>query len=900
LLIFRLCSGGQPDKFPAMPVNLLTLVLLVAAAFWAGVPSAAGAAGEPAFERDVRPILKTHCFSCHGEGEKLKGGVDLRLRRFMEKQTDSGTVLTPGKPDESLILKLVRSGEMPKDGKKLTDADASVIERWIATGAKTARPEPASLPKGFYITDEERNFWSFRAIEHPAPPKIENPDRVRTPVDAFVLAKLRERRLDFAPDADKHTLIRRVYLDLLGLLPPPEAVEEFLADTSANAYEKLVDRLLDSPRYGERWARHWLDVAGYSDSNGYADADSTRPHAWRYRDYVIRSFNADKPFDQFIVEQLAGDELAGLSSTNLQSVIDDPRKAELLTATGFLRMAPDGTGDGAPDENLARNQVMAETIKIVSSSLLGLTIGCAQCHDHRYEPVSHVDYHRFRALFEPAYDWKHWRRPAERLASLYTPADRAKVEQIEVEARKLDAAAEQLRKELLEKVFEKEIAKLPEEIRGTTRTARNTPRDKRSPEQIALFKKHPSADVQGALDLYDPEENKKVLAAQAKATELRGTKPPEPMIMGLTEVPGQLPETFLFARGDHEQPKQKVEPGEVEVLALGQASAVPVRNPATATSGRRLAYARWLTSGRHPLVARVLANRIWLHHFGRGIVNTPGDFGQFGERPTHPELLDWLASEFMQGGWKLKPFHRLLLTSTAYRQASRNDASLETDPDNRLYGRMKLRRLDAETLRDSILSASGELNGESFGPAVPIAQDGAGRVVTGQQKNDNRGDPTLVEPIGPREFRRSVYVERRRSLPLTVFEAFDAPVMSPNCEARPQTTVAPQSLMMLNDTFVLAQARHFAERLAREAPGDVRTQVRRAWRLVFGSDPSAEEMRDTLIFLAEETESIRARRAALPEPKKGDKPAPQPDTQTLSMAGLCQALLCQNRFLYID
>ncbi|MBI3415509.1 MAG: PSD1 domain-containing protein [Verrucomicrobia bacterium] len=888
---------------------------------------------ELTFEQDIRPVLKTHCFHCHGEGDKLKGDVDLRLRRFMDKHTDSGRVMVPGKPGESLLVKLIRAGEMPKGEKKLTEKEIALIEGWIARGAKTAGPEPAELPKGFYITEQERNFWSFRPITRPTVPKLKNAARVRTPVDTFVLEKLREQKLDFAPEADRLTLIRRVYFDLLGLPPTPEDVEQFLADKSADAYERLVDRVLASPRYGERWARRWLDVAGYADSNGFTESDSPRPHAWRYRDYVIRCFNEDRPFDQFIVEQLAGDELAGITTTNVATVLDNPRAIELLTATGFLRMAPDGTGDGPPDQNLARNQVVAETIKIVSSSLLGLTVGCAQCHDHRYDPISHVDYHRLRAIFEPAYDWKNWRNPSERLVSLYPPADRAKAEEIETEARKLSDVAEKLRKELLEKVFEKELAKLPEEIRETVKTARNTPRDKRTPEQVALFKQYPSADVQGALDLYDPEANKKVQAEQAKADKLRATKPPEPMIMALTEVPGKVPETFLFARGDHEQPKQKVEPGELEVLQSAGAvvasrpalrkepvqfasldsrpglpanaspvarGLIPLNSPTLASSGRRLAYARWLTSGGHPLTARVLVNRFWLHHFGRGLVNTPGDFGQLGERPTHPELLDWLASEFTASGWKLKAFHRLILTSSTYRQSSRNDAALAADPDNRFYGRMKLRRLDAETLRDSILAVSGKLNLEAFGAAVPTAQDGAGRVVMGQQKTDSRGDPTIVEAIGEKEFRRSVYVERRRSFPLTVFDTFDAPVMSPNCDARVVTTVAPQSLMMLNDTFVLAESKHFAERLCRESPGNVRAQIQRAWNLAFNRTPSETELREGLFYLAEQGEAIRARQAALVEGKKSDKSVAQPDTQTLALASMCQALMSENRFLYVE
>jgi hypothetical protein len=888
---------------------LLPFILVVLAA--GGISRGSAADSPVTFEGQIRPILKARCFPCHGEGEKLKGGVDLRLRHFMaETKTDNGSVMVPGRPELSLMLKLVKAGEMPKEGKKLPEKEVAAIEGWIAAGAPTAGEEPKELPKGFQITEQERKFWAFQPITRPPVPKWSKAEGVRTSIDVFILRKLRGQNLGFAPEADKLQLIRRVYFDLLGLPPSPEAVDEFLADDSPDAYERLVDRTLESPRYGERWGRHWLDAAGYADSNGYAEADSARPHAWRYRDYVIRAMDADKPWDQFIVEQLAGDELAGVTQENAAAKAADSGTRELLAATGFLRMAPDGTGDEVADQNLARNQVMAETLKIVSTSLLGLSVGCAQCHDHRYDPISQVDYHRLRSLFEPALDWKNWRAPGQRLVSLYSSADRQKAGEIEAGARKIDEAANQMRKDFLEKVFEKELAKLQEEIRETVKAARNTPRDKRDSEQIALLKTYPSADVQGALDLYDPEANKKVQAKQGEAATLRATKPPEDFVPALTELAGKTPETFLFNRGDHDQPKQKVEPGELEILQAAAANAgldFSKKEPRLASSGRRLAYARWLTSGRHPLTARVLVNRFWLHHFGRGLVNSPTDFGQQGERPTHPELLDWLASEFMANGWKLKPLHRLIMTSTVYRQSAVSESSLRTDPDNRYYGRMKLRRFDAETLRDSILAVSGKLNYERFGPPVPIACDDAGRVVAGKQKVNGNGDPTLVEPIGESAFRRSVYVEARRSLPLTVLEAFDEPVMSPNCAMRQESTVAPQSLMMLNDTFVAEQSRYFAERLRAEHPGNLRAQINRAWRLAYGVEPKEQEVVSALIYLAEQGEQIRARIAAPPAPgktegaNKPDKAAGlPPDAQTAALASLCQALISANRFLYVE
>ena len=858
----------------------------------------------PSFEDTIRPILKTRCFACHGEGDKLNGGVDLRLRHFLaETKTDHGQVMVPGKPELSLMLQLVQSGEMPKGEKKLTDKEVISISAWIAAGAPTVGAEPKDLPKGFHITEQERKFWAFQPIVRPPIPSVSSSARIRTPIDAFIVERLRSQSLHLAPEASKVQLIRRVYFDLLGLPPTPEDVDSFLADKSPDAYERLVDRLLDSPRYGERWGRHWLDVAGYADSNGYAAVDSPRPHTWRYRDYVIRSLNADKPWNEFIVEQLAGDELAGVTQENAVAKALDGRVQDLLAATGFLRQAPDGTGDDSGDQNLARNQVVAETLKIVSTSLLGLSVGCAQCHDHRYDPISQVDYYRMRSLFEPALSWKNWRPPTARLVSLYTADDRRKAEAIEADARKIDEVAEKMRKDFLEKVFEKELAKVPEESRASVKTARNTPHDKRTTEQVALLKRYPSADVQGALDLYDPEANKQVLAKQAEAGKLRGTKPPEDFVASLTEPAGAPPETVLFNRGDHDQPRQKVEPGELEILqpvALRSGFNPNAKPSNLETSGRRLAFGRWLTSGNHPLTARVLVNRFWLLHFGRGLVNSPTEFGKQGERPTHPELLDWLATEFMDNGWKLKPLHRLIMTSSVYRQSSVNPDSLSADPDNAYYGRMKLHRFDAETLRDSILAVSGKLNSERFGPPVPIARDDAGRVVTGQQKVNGNGDPTLVESIGDRAFRRSVYGEVRRSLPLTVLDVFDEPVMSPNCPARQESTVAPQALMMLNDPFVLQQSRYFAELLLAEHPNDPEAQIRRAWRLAYNIDPTEQELASTLGYLVTQAEQIRARVASPPSNGKTASRPLEADPQTAALASLCQALFSANRFLYAE
>ncbi|MBX3742482.1 MAG: PSD1 domain-containing protein [Akkermansiaceae bacterium] len=847
------------------------------------------------FEKDVRPILKAHCIHCHGEEEDPDGDVDLRLRRFMEEVTmeAGGQLLVPGHPEHSGLVSIIRSGEMPKKAKKLPDEELAVIEKWIKQGATTARPEPESLPPGSVISEEDRAWWSFQPVRPPAVPQVAS-DRVRTPIDAFLIAEMRSHGMDYAPEADRPTLIRRLTLDLTGVPPTPEDVAAFVADSRPDAYEQLVDRLLASKSYGERWARHWLDVVGYADSNGYAEADSVRPHAWHYRDYVIRAFNDDKPWNEFIQEQLAGDEMAGATHASFQQAVLDPKKRDQLTGTGFLRMAPDGTGDKIDDPKLARNQVIAEQIKITTSSLLGLTVACAQCHDHRYDPITHEDYFRLRAIFDPAYDWEQWRTPAQRQYSLYTPEESAKAAEIEKQAKAIDDEAAAMSKKFLDEIFEVEILKLPEEERAPFREARATPADKRNDAQKALIKKYPSALATYSLDLYDKKKQNLVDAKKAEATKLRGTKPKENFLMAMTEVKGRVPVSKLFNRGDHDQPKQELSPGEIGVLSSPEIEPFKPAVIESGSSGRRLTYAQWLTNGRHPLVARALVNRFWMHHLGRGIVNTPGDFGRQGDLPSHPALLDWLADSFVKNGWKLKPLHRVILLSSAYRQSSVNPVSMEKDRDNRYYARFQVKRLDAETLRDSVLATTGKLNVNSFGPPSNIGRDPAGRIVLGIDKGDINN--FKVESGGEDDFRRSIYVQVRRSKPVTVLETFDAPSMVPNCEVRSQSTVAPQSLLMMNDVFILENSRRLAERLEAKAPGNIRGQLEQAWELLFLGKPTEEELQKCEVYLKDQSVALAEYHQKNP-PKKD---APQSNASLEAMASLCQILYSSNRFLYIE
>lgn len=851
---------------------------------------------EVTFEAHVRPIFRTHCFHCHGEeGIELKGNLDLRLRKLIAKGGDSGPAIVEGNPAGSLLWQRIKSGEMPPGDKKLSDAERATVERWLAAGAKTARPEPDQPTSGADITPEERNFWSFQPVQRPAVPAVQHADRVQTPIDAFILAKLEQKGLSLSPEADRRTLIRRASFDLLGLPPTPEEVEQFLADPAADAYERLIDQLLASPRYGERWGRHWLDVAGYSDSDGYTPEDHVRKYAYKYRDYVIRAFNDDKPLDQFIREQLAGDEMVNPPYPDLPSDALDK-----LVATGFLRMGPDGTGSGGVDQELARNQVLAETIKIVSTSLLGLSVGCAQCHSHKYDPIPQTDYYRMRAVFEPGYDVKNWRPPQARLVSLYTEANRQQAAQVEAEAAKIDAERTEKQTAHIARVFEQELAKLPEELREPIRAARNEAADKRTPEQQKLLKEHPSVNVDaGSLYLYDANAAKELKDYVDKATSVRATKPVEDFVHALTEIPGAMPQTFFFVRGNHLQPKQVLPPGELSVLAPPDTSDLPPDDVALPTTGRRLAYARRLTSGGHPLTARVLANRVWLHHFGRGIVASPTDFGFLGERPTHPELLDWLASELVAGGWKLKSFHKLLLTSAVYRQVSRRDPAQEAaDPDNRWLGRMSVRRLEAEAVRDAIIAVSGHLNARMYGPAVPVIEDEDGQFVLGIENLNGENRPGPVLPLNGEEYRRSVYVQMRRTRPLAVLDTFDEPAMDPNCAIRNASTVAPQALLLMNNEFVLQHAGRMAQRVAAEAGSDPRAQAQFAWRLVFSTSPTEEQLSEAATFLTEQTEQFRAAVAAAPPPATGQPAAPDPALSALTT--FCQALLSTNEFLYVD
>lgn len=880
------------------------------------------------FEKDVRPILKEHCFHCHGEDGVKKSDLDVRLARFLLQGGKSGPAVVAGKPAQSHLLELLKSGEMPKEKPKLSDKEIAAVEAWILGGAATARPEPESLGPEHRFTEEERAWWSIQPIERPAVPAKSDP-RERNPIDAFVRAKLEEKGLSFSDEADAAVLERRLAFDLTGLPPgaafespktaegkgeakdepaPPRAGSPF----SDAEWAALVDRYLDTPAYGERWGRHWLDVAGYADSAGFNEKDTVRPHAWKFRDYVIEALNADKPFDAFVTEQLAGDELAAKLGLHPDSPTaeEKARYAELLTATGFLRMAPDGTA--TENTLLSRNATITDTIKIVANAFYGMTIQCAECHDHRYDPITQADFYELRAVFEPGFDPAKWRQPVRRLVSLQTKEDKAAAAAVEVEAKKIDDARLAKQAEFITEVLEKELAKCEEAVRGPLREAYRTEVKKRTPEQLALLKKHPTIVKLsgGSLYLYDTTYKTKHAATLKAMTEeaaaIRAKKPPLEMVQAFTEVPTKpeaIPATFLFHRGNPESPKDKVKPSDLEILSGWRETDLPENVEGLPSTGRRLALAGMLTDGRHPLLARVIVNRAWMHHFGNGLVKTVADFGRLGETPSHPELLDWLASEFMAQGWSLKELHRLILTSHTWRQKSDRDAERDRiDPDNRFLSRQNKHRLEAETLRDTLLVVSGKWNRKRGGEPVPVMLTEEGQVVLGIDTMDTAGRQTgKYIPLNGEEFRRSVYVQIRRSRPLEIFAAFDAPDMTAvNCELRPVTTVSPQSLLLMNNLGMREYAQYFGERLvADRGSAPVEEQVRHAWRLAYGREPDSGELEAGVSFLTTQTAYYTAHPAKL-ERSVGPAEKKTAPAQLMGFAALGHALMSTNEFLYID
>jgi Protein of unknown function (DUF1549)/Protein of unknown function (DUF1553)/Planctomycete cytochrome C len=815
-----------------MDVRTPALLLALAGLLFPG--TARGADGPVLFETHIRPLLETRCLRCHGQG-KVKGGLDLRRKFTMLKGGDSGPALVPGKPAQSLLIERITKGEMPPaKAEALTARQKELLRLWVAAGAPLANPKEPPLQETEVtsrVTAEDRAFWAFQTPKRPPVPRVRAAHRVRTPIDAFLLARLESKGLSFSADAPKEVLLRRLSFDLIGLPPAPEERARFLADDRPDAYERLVDRLLASPAYGERWGRHWLDVAGYADSDGYLAADRLRPEAWRYRDYVIQALNADLPYDRFLTEQLAGDEMSDWRRAEELT----PEMTRQLTATGFLRTALDPTYPGYTEPNEI-HQVLSDTMQIVSSSVLGLTVQCARCHAHKFDPISHKDYYSLQALFLPALDPARWQPSGVRGIPL---APEAEVSRLREQNRKI---AERVRD-------------LTASLTGLTTRYRK--------KLAAIQKPGPKPAMEAELSARFPEYQAEAEKLKAAITAEQALKKTPVLVRGLTDLEGKLPEGHIFRRGDYTKPGAVVEPAVPEVLAPpGYRLAVKAGYK---TSGRRLALARWLVGREiataHPLTARVQVNRMWAHHFGRGLVRTVANFGHSGAQPSHPKLIDWLATEFIRRGWSQKALHRLMVTSTAYRQASGRDAR---DPDNVLLGAWRPRRHEGEVVRDSILAVSGRLNGQRYGPPAPVARQGSGAIET---KDDAQGN------------RRSIYLIVRRSQHLTLLDLFDTPQMEVNCPERPVSTVPLQALALLHGPFAERNAAALAERIQKAAPDDPGRTVF-AFRLLFSRDPRPAEVGKVRKFLA-----------ALAEEKM---------TQRDAWTQVALVLLNSNEFVYVD
>ena len=845
------------------------------------------------FETDVRPILKAACFHCHGEEKKKRGGLDVRLVHLMQTGGDSGEAIVPGDPEDSLLWQQVASDEMPDGPKKLTADQKQIIRDWIAQGAKTIRLEPKD-PDSVRFTEEELGHWAFQPVKEPRVPRPGGFD-IRTPIDAFVAERLAKRGLRFSPRAGRETLIRRITHDLIGLPPTAAEVEAFVGDETPQAWPRLVERLLSSPEFGVRWGRHWLDVAGYAESDGGSGNDARRPNAWHYRDYVFESFNQNKPINQFLREQLAGDELiSGKPNTN------DPRHVELLTATGFMRMAPDSTQSS--NSLTDRNQAAADAVQVIGSSTLGLTVGCAQCHDHKYDPIGIDDYYRFRAIFDPVFPLKKWQQPSARLVDVTSAENRKKAEEIEARAKEMDAAIQEKRTELAKTIQAAKLSDVPEEVREETLQAVLAPSKDRTERQKELLDLYPMVKpvsfIAGFLVEYDNAAYREFEKQKAEVTKVRETKPPKRLVRVATEQPDVVPVSTVHFRGNPNSLGEKVQPGELAVLSqAGQPPALPINESTRTTTGRRIAYATHLTNGQHPLTARVFVNRIWQHHFGQGIVDTPGDFGLNGESPSHPELLDWLAADFVKHGWDQKRLHRMILTSTVYQQSAKRTPELDAiDPENRLLARANLKRLEAEAVRDFILATTGDLNLEADGPSIPVTTNAEGKVVIGMTKIRD-GLAAGVRGQNEAAFRRSAFIESNRSLPLNMLATFDLPEMKPNCDRRRSTTVATQSLWFLNDDQIIGLTGGLADRLFTNNPIKADQRLDTLFRKLFATAPTNEEKRYLSSFLGRQEELFRADPNAEWQKKIKD----QPDAPAKrALAALAQVLMASNRFLYID
>ena len=851
------------------------------------------------FEKEIQPIFSARCTACHG-GEAPQSGLDLTSLASALKGGRHGPVILEGFSDKSVLIRQLQSGVMPPTGagEPIKKAELELIRGWIDKGNFADYVEVGnSLDRAFTemeareVTAEDRQYWAFRKPVAAAPPKVKRTIRAQTPIDSFIVSELESRGLELSPPASKRTLLRRVYFDLWGLPPTPEEAQAFLEDTRPDAYAQLIDRLMDSPKYGERWGRHWLDGVGYTDTTGkdhQADMVELAEGMWRYRDYVIRSFQQDKPWDRFLTEQLAGDELVDWRNAETYT----PEIIEPLVATGYLRTILDVTNEDISDRPLDRYDALFALLEKVSSSALGLTLTCARCHSHKFDPIPQRDYYRFLSLFTAAYNPSAWIQPKKRLHYTVSKSDREEIEshnqEIDTAVGKLTEDIEQIRQPYREQQLAEKLEQLPEVVRADTKLALETEADGRDEVQKYLVKKFGSLVeiTDEELDASIAGDHQEALSRlKQRVATWDSYRRKLHQIQALWDGDG-MPTIRLLQRGSVESPGPKVTPGFITVLCAADedCAAKPSANRVGATQGYRLALAEWLTGPDHPLTARVIVNRIWQHHFGTGIVATPGNFGSTGSPPSHPALLDWLAVDFVKHGWKAKRLHKMIMTSEVYRQSSRRSSNPRSewaaaeDPDNRLLWRMPMRRLEAEALRDSILAVAGRLDDTVGGPAVGLAARPDGLQVVSE--TESAGGPT----------RRSVYLLARRTWPLTFLAAFDFPIIDTACSRRVPSATPLQSLTMMNSEFVTENARKAANRAAalagdRSNPHDL---VETTYGLLFCRKPSRQESEIALDHL-ESQQQLYAKANSSAE-----------EAFEKSLANLVHMLISSNEFLYVD
>ena len=837
--------------------------------------------------RAAHAILQKHCLSCHGAGQM--SGLDLRQRETLLKGGSRGPAVIAGDAPRSLLYRsAAHLGEpkMPPGSRRpLPQGDLAILKEWIEAGA----PYPeAGAAAG------EPSWWSMRKPRRPPVPELD--ESPSNPIDAFILARLREKGLEPAPAAGKATLLRRAYFDLLGLPPTPAQANRFLQNTSPDAFEELVDNLLASSRYGERWGRHWLDVVRYADSAGF-EGDVFYPNAWRYRDYVIKSFNEDKPYDRFVQEQIAGDELFP-NNLELEGFYDlSPEKLEHLEAwigTTLYTFGPEIQESHLDSERL-RYERLTDAVDTTSAAFMGLTLECSRCHDHKFDPFTQKDYFQLQAVFAASS-----RKTIPVVSSMSTGHRREDYHRM-IALAEARASFQRFEKQVKDRVIEVKKKEYPPEVVR----AYEVPMKERSARELELAAPlaqfYTEMNIEDHLTDGEKTRHRNTMQKLARAVldvPLQDASHkvkydgffdvPSATVLGHLK-PELVPDIYLLNRGELSLKREIVEPG---LPAALRDNSVPERLSMGPHGPRyRKHFALWLTRPTHPLTARVMVNRIWQGHFGQGLVRTSNDFGRQGDRPSHPELLDWLATEFVDRGWSVKSMHRLIMLSDAYRRDSRFTAAAhrQQDPDNRLLWRMNRRRLEGEAVWDSLHAVAGNLNPAMGGrPAIPP--------LSKVEMSSLRIKPWWAvseDPAAGR--RRGVYILARRNFTFPMFDKFDVPNSSVSCAGREVTTVAPQALWALNNDVTFSQARVLADRLVREAGAGPTDQVDLAWKLVLARPPSPEERLEAVTLL----EKLASGNGSQPSHAGGEN-AESSSRNRDALTQLCLTLFNLSEFFYID